>query len=83
MKSVNRFDNCNRFRLGRRISLIDFKLFFVSIVTAFIINRAPYANETKHATKRKLCEHIMYCNITAIKYPAGFFVSNGNLQMGN
>lgn len=54
--------------------------FLISSVKEIVKKNAPIANDKVHAMTKNSYKTNTYCNVTAIKYPIGFFESNGNLQ---
>lgn len=58
---------------------IDFKMPLMSSVIETQNIHVPMPIHVKLAINEVKYEIIMYCIAVAIKYPIGFFVSNGNL----
>lgn len=77
---VNCWEIFDRFFLRLALSLIAFKLFFISLVNGNSIQHVPNAKIATHLTVTNTLFRSTYCIKIATKNPMGFFVSNGSLQ---
>lgn len=53
---------------------------FISFVIAIVNRKAPIPKLSAHAMNWNMYKSVMYSRMIAIKYPKGFFQSNGNLE---
>lgn len=73
----------NWFSLFLAYAFIENKTHLISLFIDIAYEKDPIARDNKFARRKNSYVICMYSKVTAIEYPIGFFVSNGNLHMGN